>query len=54
MPDVYAPSWINWSAYDKIRLNPVIIWDGFSSQLSREQEEDLNRLANSFYDMRYQ
>ena len=54
VPHVHAPAKINWSAYDKIHLNPVIIWDGFSSQLSREQEENLHRVANSFYDMLYQ
>jgi len=51
VPHVHAPSKVDWAAYDKIQLNPVIIRDGFSSQLSREQEEDLNRLAHSFYDM---
>lgn len=54
VPHVHAPSKVNWSAYDKIHLNPVIIRDGLSSQLSREQREDLNRLADSFYDMLYQ
>lgn len=54
VPHVHAPSKVNWSAYDKIHLQPVVIWDVFSSQVSREQEEDLKQLANSFYDMLYQ
>ena len=54
VPHVHAPSKVNWSAYDKIHLKPVVISDVFSSQVSREQEEDLTQLANSFYDMLYQ
>jgi hypothetical protein len=54
VPHVHAPLKVNWSAYDKIHLNPVMIWDDFSSQLRREQEKDLHRLANAFYDMLYQ
>jgi hypothetical protein len=51
VPHVHAPAKINWSAYDKIQLNPVIILDDWSSQRNREQQEDLQQLANVFYDM---
>ena len=30
VPHVHAPAKINWSAYDKIQLNPVIILDDWS------------------------
>jgi hypothetical protein len=40
---------VDWLAYRKILLEPVTIWGGFSSTLSKEQQEDLQRLADSFY-----
>lgn len=43
----------NWTAYRKILLAPVIIWDGGSSTLDGQQRDDLQRLADSFYDMLY-
>lgn len=51
VPHVHAPSKVNWSAYDKVHLNRVIISESFASQLSGEHGEDVNRLADSFYDM---
>src|SRR5687767_3976953 len=44
---------VDWSTYRKIILKPIIIWNGLSSQLNQEQREDLQRLADSFYDMLY-
>ncbi len=54
VPHVHAHAKVDWSAYDKIQLRPVMIWGGFSSQLSREAAADLHGLANAFYDMLYQ
>jgi hypothetical protein len=54
VPHVHARMKINWSAYDKVYLKPIIIEDGFASRLSGEQKEDLRPLANSFYEMIYQ
>jgi uncharacterized protein DUF3313 len=44
---------VDWTAYRKVILKPVILWEGFSSQLKHEQQEDLQRLADSFYEMLY-
>lgn len=43
----------NWTTYHKILLAPVIIWDGGPSNLDRQQRGDLQRLADSFYNMLY-
>lgn len=43
----------NWPSYHKILLTPVLIWDGGSSKLDSRQREDLQQLADSFYDMLY-
>lgn len=43
----------DWPSYHKILLTPVLIWDGGSSNLDSRQREDLQRLADSFYDMLY-
>lgn len=43
----------DWPSYRKILLAPVIIWDGGSSTLDSRQRDDLQRLADSFYDMLY-
>ncbi|MFO0698268.1 MAG: DUF3313 domain-containing protein [Nitrospira sp.] len=43
----------DWRSYHKILLTPVIIWDGGSSKLDSQQRDDLQRLADSFYDMLY-
>jgi hypothetical protein len=51
---VYKNPATNWPSYRKILLAPVIIWDGNSSKLNSQQWEDLQRLADSFYDMLYQ
>ena len=51
VPHVHPPTRVNWSAYDKIYLTPVIISDGVSSELSPEEKEELNELASSFHDM---
>lgn len=54
VPHVHAHAKIDWSAYDKIQLTPVIIADGLASQLNHAQKEDVNRLASSFHEMLYQ
>ena len=51
VPHIHAHTKTNWSAYDKIELNSVIVSDSFSQQLSREREEDLSDLASAFHDM---
>lgn len=43
----------DWSRYHKIVLKPVVIGDGFAAQLDTDQREDLQRLADSFYDKLY-
>ena len=40
---------VDWSRYRKIMLKPVMIEDGFSSGVTPEQRQDLQRLADSFY-----
>lgn len=45
---------IDWAAYDKIVLEPVAIWDDPTRKLSSEQREDLQRLADSFYNTLHQ
>lgn len=54
VPHAHAASKVNWSAYDKVYLKPVAISDDFLSQLDRDEREELDRLANSFYDMLHQ
>jgi hypothetical protein len=52
IPHVHAQAKVDWSAYDKIILKPVSIWDGALS--GSEQETDLTGLANIFYEMLYE
>ena len=49
----YRNPTVNWTAYQRILLEPVIVSDGFSSTLSVQQREDLQRLVDSFYDALY-
>ena len=51
VPHVHPQTKVNWSAYDKIKLNPVVIADDFSRELSSEQKTNLNELAKAFHDM---
>ena len=51
VPHVHPPTRVNWAAYDKVYLRPVVVSDGFSSDLSSEEKEELNELARSFYGM---
>lgn len=51
VPHVHPSTKVNWSAYDKVYLGPVTISDGFSSDLSPEENEELSEVASSFYDM---
>ncbi|MGQ0557227.1 MAG: DUF3313 domain-containing protein [Nitrospiraceae bacterium] len=44
----------NWASYDKIVLEPIAIWDDPTRGLSTEQREDLQRLADSFYNTLHQ
>lgn len=47
---VYTKPTANWSAYKKVVLKPVIVWDGLSSKLDHQQRHQLKRLAGSFKD----
>jgi hypothetical protein len=38
-----------WPAYDKIILEPVVVWDGLSTKLTGDQLDELARLSGSFY-----
>lgn len=38
-----------WPAYDKMILDPVIVWDGLSSKLTKDQLDELAGLSGSFY-----
>jgi Protein of unknown function (DUF3313) len=38
-----------WAKYRKIMLKRVVVWDGFSSRLTSDQRQDLQRLADAFY-----
>jgi Protein of unknown function (DUF3313) len=40
---------VEWAKYRKIMLKPVVVWDGFSSRLTSDQRQDLQRLADAFY-----
>lgn len=51
VPHVHAHTKINWAAYDKIELKPIAVSPDLSKELSRKDEEDLNQLANVFYDL---
>jgi len=51
VPHVHPRTKVNWSAYDKVYLRPVVISDGFSLELSPDEKEKLSELASSFYDM---
>jgi hypothetical protein len=51
VPHVHARSKVNWAKYGKIQLRPIVIDNGFASQLGRGDEEDLTLLTKSFYDM---
>jgi Protein of unknown function (DUF3313) len=50
---VYKNPSANWPSYRKILLVPVIVWDGGSPKLDRQQHDDLQRLADSFYNLLY-
>jgi len=49
VPHVHAHTKINWAAYDKIELRSIIVSHDLSTELSPEDKEDLNLLANAFY-----
>jgi uncharacterized protein DUF3313 len=51
VPHVHARSKVNWAAYNKIQVKPIVINDGFASQLSRDQEAEIRLLTKSFYDI---
>jgi hypothetical protein len=50
---VYRNPTIKWAAYQKILLEPVMIWHDAGHRFSPEQEEDLQHLADSFHQMLY-
>ena len=45
---------VDWPSYRRIMLKPVMIWDGFSSRLTHQERDELQRLADSFYGKLYQ
>jgi hypothetical protein len=51
VPHVHPQTKVNWSAYDKIQLNPVVIANDVSGDLSSEQQNNLKELAEAFHDM---
>ena len=51
VPHVHARSKVNWASYDKIQLKPIVLDNGFASQLRRGDEEYLTLVRKSFYDM---
>jgi hypothetical protein len=50
----YTKPVAEWPAYDKIILDPVIVWDGLSSKLTRDQLDELAELSGSFYTRLFQ
>ena len=38
-----------WPSYGKMILDPVIVWDGLSSKLTKDQLDELAELSGSFY-----
>jgi uncharacterized protein YceK len=46
---LYRDPTTNWAAYRRILLEPVTIWGDVTTTLSNGQREDLQRLADSFY-----
>ena len=46
---LYRDPTINWAAYSRVLLEPVTIWGEVATPLSDGQREDLQRLADSFY-----
>lgn len=51
VPHVHARSKVDWSKYNKVQLRPIVIDNGFVSQLKGGDEEDVTRLTKLFYDM---
>ena len=45
---VYEKPGTNWSAYDKVLLDPVAIWNAKPSTLPAEQQADYQKLVDSF------
>lgn len=39
----------DWASYDKILLEPVLLWNGGGSDLSAGQKKDLQQLVDNFY-----
>jgi len=48
---VYRKPDVNWASYNKILLEPVTLWHSPDEQYSPEQQEDLQKLADSFFDL---
>lgn len=51
VPHVHARWKVNWSTYNKVQLRPIMIDNGFASQLGRGDEEELALLTKSFYEL---
>lgn len=50
---VYRNPRTDWAAYDKIWLEPVMIWHDPAHPFPPDQQADLQHLADSFYDLLY-
>lgn len=46
---LYRDPTTNWAAYRRVLLEPVTIWGEATNRLSNGEREDLQRLADSFY-----
>ena len=51
VPHVHAQTKTNWSAYNKIQLDPVTVSNDVLEELDPEAKEELNQLANAFHNM---
>ena len=50
----YTKPIAQWPVYDKIILEPVIVWDGLSSKLTSDQLEEIAGLGRDFYTRLFQ
>lgn len=48
---VYKNPDADWKSYDKILLDPITIWMGVDSQMSKLSKEDRTTVANRFYSL---
>lgn len=50
---VYRKPAVTWSAYKKLMLKPLTIWEGLLSKLGNQQRRELLQLAGAFEDRLY-